>query len=238
MKNLIDLHTHTISSGHAYSTLQENIIGAKQRGLKYIGTSDHAPQMPGGAHSYHFGNARVIPSVIDGINVLKGVELNIMDKDGTVDLPNKLLSTLDYSIASMHLPCYSIEHSLEDNMNAYLGVCKNPHILILGHPDDDRYACDYDELAKMAKQYNKIIEINNSSLKEGANRKNGKENITKILMACKKHDTMVVLNSDAHISFHVGDIELAEQLLVDTQFPLSLVLNYNEELIQSIFYKK
>ena len=39
MLNLLDLHTHTISSGHAYTTLLENIAAAKRKGLKILGVS-------------------------------------------------------------------------------------------------------------------------------------------------------------------------------------------------------
>ena len=47
MKILVDLHTHTIASGHAFSTLKENIDEAKKKGLRILGTSDHANSMPG-----------------------------------------------------------------------------------------------------------------------------------------------------------------------------------------------
>lgn len=42
MKALIDLHTHTLCYGHAYSTIKENVKAAKLAGLKYIGLSEHA----------------------------------------------------------------------------------------------------------------------------------------------------------------------------------------------------
>lgn len=51
MKALIDLHTHTIGSGHAYSTIKENIEEAQRIGLSILGTSDHAPAMPGAAEA-------------------------------------------------------------------------------------------------------------------------------------------------------------------------------------------
>ena len=41
MKLLFDLHTHTVASGHAFSTLKENIEEAAAKGLKAMGTSDH-----------------------------------------------------------------------------------------------------------------------------------------------------------------------------------------------------
>ena len=63
MKPITDLHVHTISSGHAYSTLQEIVLHAKNIGLPMVGISDHAPGMPGGAHLFHFLNMRILPKV-------------------------------------------------------------------------------------------------------------------------------------------------------------------------------
>lgn len=238
MKALIDLHTHTISSGHAYSSLQENIHQASIKGLKYYGMSDHAPGIPGGTHFFHFKNLVVIPNKIEGVRVLKGCELNIIDINGTVDLDDKTLKDLDYTIASFHTPCYSTTHTLEENMQAYEGACRNTQILIIGHPDDNRYPCDFDQLAKLCKKSNKIIEINNSSLKPTATRVNGPENCRKILEACKKEKCLIVLSSDAHISFDVGNFEYAEKLLIECDFPNELVLNYNENLIKEMLHLK
>ncbi|SJZ75624.1 phosphatase [Anaerorhabdus furcosa] len=238
MKNILDLHTHTISSGHAYSTLQENVQEAKRKGLKYYGMSDHAPGIPGGTHFFHFKNLEVIPTEIDGVRVLRGCELNIIDENGTVDLEKKILKTLDYCIASFHSPCYSADHSLEDNMKAYEAVCKNPYVQIIGHPDDGRYPCDYEKLALMAKETNTLIELNNSSLRPNASRINGPENCRKILQACKKVGCMIVLNSDAHISFDVGKSNYADELIEELNFPKELILNYNEEKLKDFITLK
>ncbi len=47
MKIVIDTHTHTIASGHAYSTVLENALAAKNKGLELLCITDHAPEMPG-----------------------------------------------------------------------------------------------------------------------------------------------------------------------------------------------
>ena len=49
MKTLIDIHNHTIASGHAYSTLQEMVKAASDKGIEYFGITDHAPSLPGTA---------------------------------------------------------------------------------------------------------------------------------------------------------------------------------------------
>ena len=62
MKPLIDLHTHAIMSGHAFSTIMENIAEAKNKGLQVYGLADHAVNMPGTAHIAYFKNLKVIIS--------------------------------------------------------------------------------------------------------------------------------------------------------------------------------
>ena len=57
----MDLHTHTIASGHAYSTLQENIAAARERGLKFLGLSEHGPAVDGGPSRLYFQNYKIIP---------------------------------------------------------------------------------------------------------------------------------------------------------------------------------
>ena len=48
-----------------------------------------------------------------GVKMLFGAELNIMDAEGTVDLPEATLRGLDIIIASIHPPCLSLIHILQ-----------------------------------------------------------------------------------------------------------------------------
>ena len=91
MIDLLDLHTHTIASGHAYNTLYEMAQSAAEKGLALYGCSEHAPAMPGSCHKFYFSNFDVIPRVIRGIPVLMGTELNILDHTGRVDLEDHYL---------------------------------------------------------------------------------------------------------------------------------------------------
>ena len=54
MHIVADLHTHTIASTHAYSTVYEMVRGAKAKGLIAIGITDHGPDMKDGPHEWHF----------------------------------------------------------------------------------------------------------------------------------------------------------------------------------------
>lgn len=80
MNYLGDFHIHTVASNHAYSTIRDIVSQAKKKGLKYIGITDHGPSMLDGPHYYYFANLGIIPDIIDGVRVLKGIESNIIDQ--------------------------------------------------------------------------------------------------------------------------------------------------------------
>ena len=105
MKILMDLHTHTVASGHAFSTLKENIEQAQAVGLKVFGTRDHAMAMPGASHRFLLENYKVVPRELGGLKILCGAEANIMDYDGNIDMDEPLLQRMDYVIASLHPVC-------------------------------------------------------------------------------------------------------------------------------------
>ncbi|WP_250674104.1 phosphatase [Paraclostridium ghonii] len=237
MNAIIDLHCHTISSGHAYSTLKENIDEAKAKGLKYVGVSDHAPNMPGSTHPFYFGNLGVIKEEINGVKVLKGIEANIMDFDGNIDIPKDIIGKLDYVIASFHPPCINPGNENE-NTKAILNVMENEEVKIIGHLDDSRYPVDYEKVIIKAKETNTLLEINNSSLKPNSFRLGAIDNAKKLLNLCKKHKVKVILGSDAHIYYQVGSFENCIKIIEEVDFPGNLVVNFNEDYIKEFFFRK
>lgn len=224
MKDIMDLHTHTIASGHAYSTLSEMIQAAAGQGLALYGCADHAPKMPGGTHSFYFINFKVIPRVRSGVRVLMGAELNIMDCDGTVDLPPATLAKLDYTIASLHVPCFSPK-SAEENTRAYVNAMKNPRVTIIGHPDDSRYPIDCEAFARAAKASGKLVEVNNTSLAPGSSRTGAAENYAVLLKYCREYKIPIIIGSDAHFETDVANHRYAWELLEREQFPEELIVN-------------
>ncbi|MFI3209624.1 MAG: phosphatase, partial [Peptostreptococcaceae bacterium] len=232
-KILIDLHTHTIVSGHAYSTVEENIKSAKEKGLKYLGMSEHGPIMPGGAHPFYFSNIFCIPREIDGVNILRGAEANILNENGDIDLSD-FDENLDYMIASLHTPC--IKHgTIEENTNAVINAMKHKKVKVIGHLDDSRYKVDYEKVVLKAKEENVIFEINNSSLKPQSFRVGAWDNVVILLDMCKKHNVDVIMGSDAHISFDIANLCYSEEIIKKCDFPLELVVNYHEEKIKKYF---
>ncbi len=228
MNDILDLHTHTIVSGHAYNTLYEMIHAAASKGLKLLGVTEHAPRIPGACHPFYFLNFKVIPRQIQGIRLMMGCELNIIDHEGNIDLEPRYQKSLDLGIASIHDPCYTCG-TVAQNTAAYLGAMKNPAVQIIGHPDDGRFPADYETLVCAAKENHVLLELNNSSLAPGCNRKNSRQNMISILEYCLQYQVSVILDSDAHCEADVGNHAYLHSLLEEMQFPEELVVNRSLE---------
>ena len=230
MKYLSDLHTHSIVSGHAYSTLLENINYCAEKGIKILGTSEHAPTMPGAPHYWYFGNMKVVPRVINGVTILRGCEANILDIDGSLDMTDESSRNLDYMIASFHEPVFKPK-SKEENTAAILNVMdKYDKVEILGHLGNPNYELDYEAIVKKAKEKNIMIEINNSSLL-GSSRVGSDVKCKKVALLCREIGTKVILTSDSHINTCIGVFNKGIELLEEIQMPKELVMNDPEKLI-------
>ncbi|GMQ60586.1 phosphatase [Vallitalea sediminicola] len=230
MDYILDVHTHTIVSGHAYSTMQEVVDQAAKKGLELIAITDHAPAMPGSAHMFYFSNLGVLPKYINGVEVLKGIEANIINYNGDIDVDTVILKQLDLVVASLHPPCIEFGN-IEENTNAIIGAMKNPYVNIIGHPDDGRYPLDYDKIVKAAKEHNVLLEVNNSSMNPNGFRK-GTDNIKIMLEKCMKKNVSIVINSDAHVSFDVGEFGRAIKLIEEINFPKELIVNTSKEKLK------
>ncbi|HBF77062.1 MAG TPA: phosphatase [Clostridiaceae bacterium] len=221
-KMVVDTHTHTIASGHAYSTLIENCTEAAKNGMKMIGMTDHGPKMPGTAGYSYFINFKVIPDVIAGVEVLKGVEANIIDYDGTIDLNKRTLNDMDIVIASLHDICIR-PSSVKDNTNAVIGAMKNHCVDIIGHSGNPSFPIDVDEMLKAALEYNVIIEINNSSL--GVSRVGSKANCEIIAEKAAKYGNLITLGSDSHICYSIGKLDKAVELVEKANVSEDKIMN-------------
>jgi len=228
MKPLIDLHTHTVASTHAYSTLTENISHAQNVGLKILGLSDHAPALPSTTCPAYFANLKILPTEFGDLKLLRGVELNILNSKGEVDLPKEITDGLDYAIASIHLPCF-IQENLEGNTAALIHAMDHDKVIMIGHPDDDRFPVNYEKLVLAAKSKNVLLEVNNSSLGPNSFRVGARENVIKMLGLCKEHGLAIMMSSDAHFHSEVGNFDRVLEVLREVDFPMDLVMNYNVE---------
>ena len=230
-----DLHTHTVASTHAYSTVTEMARAAAETGLRLLGITDHGPGSPDAPHVWHFHNYKILPRAIDGVWLLKGVEANIMDEFGTLDMDAHELSFCEWVIASYHTSCVSFERTPALVSQGYRKICENPDVDVIGHPTTAMFPFDYQPVLKCFKEAGKLVEINESSLqwKQGA-----LENAKTVYAICKKYEIPIVLNTDAHYAGLVGKTPIAMQLLRDLDFPAHLIVNLEAERIMEMASKK
>lgn len=232
MKIIADTHAHTLVSGHAYSTIHEMAAAAAKKGMQVLALTEHAPEMPGTCGLFYFQNLKIIPREMSGIRMLFGAELNIMDADGQVDLPEQTIKNLDIVVASIHTPCFGTEHTKQEIMNAYVNTMKKPYINIIGHPDDGRFPIDYELLVKAARETHTLLEVNNSSLHPESIRQNARENILDMLDLCRQYEVPVTTGSDAHVDIDAGNFSHVCELLDYCAFPEDLVVTTNFEKLK------
>jgi putative hydrolase len=238
MEFLLDIHCHTLACGHAYCTFMENTAYAAKIGLKLTGVADHGPALPGSCHMFHFANINKIGDTIHGIRFLKGVEANIMDDSGKLDLPDWLLKKLDFVIASLHADCLP-PGDKDFNTKTLINTMKNPLVHIIGHPGDVRYPIDIEAITDAAKRSGTILEINNLSLKPETHRYGGDGALREILAHCREKNVPVIAGSDAHVDTDVGNLTLAGKLIEESGIDEKLVLNTDlDRFFEALSVKK
>jgi len=225
MKIRIDTHTHSVASGHAYSTIDELARGARRRGLAGFVLTDHGPAMPGGTHPYHFGNLRIIPERIHGVRFLTGVEANIMGLDGSVDLADYLLARLDFVLAGFHDICLA-PMSREDNTKAMIAALADPRVDAISHPGNPGFPIDKRAVVRAAVEHGKALEINNSSFRIRAG---SLESCSELAAICAEEGALVLCASDAHYWRDVGNVPVALSVIKKAGIAEDRVLNASVE---------
>lgn len=233
-KGFCDLHTHTIASGHAYSTISENAKHAHDIGLEGIAITEHGPSTFQDTSKFFFKNLYVLPNKINNVRVFKGAEANIISYDGDLDIDDDILAELDIVIASLHPSSFDYS-TINESTEIYLNVMENKNIDIIGHPDDSRMYYNNEAIVKNSLKTRTLIEMNCASLSPVSYRKNAREISLNTLKLCMKHDVPIVVNSDAHFHEYVGDFTHAFSLLKEIDFPIELIVNRTLETTLEFF---
>lgn len=218
-----DLHTHTVASGHAYSTIKEMAEAASAKRLKILAVTDHGLNMPGGPHYYYFTNLRAVPNRIVGVEILKGVEANIIDNDGHLDMPERLLRELDWVGAGFHDGTGYVRGSVEENTRAMIAALRNPYVHFIVHPGNPDYPVDLERIVLVARALGKALEINNNSF--SVSRPGSKSRCELMARLVKRHGGQVVVNSDAHVFSAVGECDRAFEVIRAAGIDPAQILN-------------
>lgn len=234
MQILADYHTHTKYS-HGKGTIEENVLEAISKGIKTIGISDHGYKHL--TYGIKLNDIYKMREEIDKLNdkysnikVLLGMECNILDNRGNIDINDKIIENCDYIMAGYHFAStptslksmlnhcnnYMIknEKSKEYNTSSIINAMKNNDIFIITHPGD-KGEVYIEEVAKIAKTTDTRLEINSSHGFLNANQ----------LMKIKNIGNKFVIGSDAHIPQNVGNFDLAMKIIKEANLDLSLIEN-------------
>lgn len=247
-----DIHTHTLFSRHAYSTIGENVEACRAAGIELLGSTDHFSSMlfPE-QHVRNFQyllNVDVWPREWDGVYVLRGAEADIVSLDGMLfgqdiecaesivgkpyasarTLFDIATENLDYLIASVHNGDFTRGAPIARTTDMYVKALEEPKVLVLGHTGRSGVPFDIDEVLTVARERNKLIEINEHSL-EVDERGWFHTVCSRIAQRCAEMGVGIVVSSDAHVAPLIGGFEHATRMLEEIGFPEELIMNRDRE---------
>ncbi|PIS28986.1 phosphatase [Candidatus Saganbacteria bacterium CG08_land_8_20_14_0_20_45_16] len=232
LKLVADLHVHTIASGHAYSTIEEYVAQAKKIGLKAFAVAEHGPAMPGAPHFYYFANMKMIPPVINGIRVYRGVEANIISDQGELDLDPEILDMLDVVIVAMHPRCGYDSQGEEKNTEVLIKALERyPQINITAHLENLKYPVNFEKVIQATKKHNVAIELNNSS---PISRVGCEANWLKLAQELKKQDWQAVLTTDSHFSTMLGVVDDSLKIVKSAGLTKDHIVNIDLKKVEEL----
>lgn len=223
----VDLHMHTIASTHAYSTIHDYIAQAVRKNLQLIAITDHGPEMVDAPHEFHFNNMRILPRVVDGVGILRGVEANIK-ANGETDCTAKMHAALDLIIAGFHKQVFAPADRVT-NTDALIAVITSGKVHIISHPGNPEYPIDIPAVVEAAKTSHVALEINNASFVNS--RKGSEPNCLKIVSAVAEAGGIISLGTDSHSAFSLGDFTACQKIIDATGFPQSHILNVSPQRV-------
>lgn len=201
----IDLHTHSIASGHAINTIDELIDYASKLGLTHLGITEHGPSMEGAPHEGYFWISDKIPQLIKGVNVYLGIEANILNKEGDIDLSQDILKTQRIVSAGLHKKTPYINNTKSNNTEAIINTIKSGLCAIITHPLRDDFQVYIEPIVEAALNNNVLLELNNQTFSDIS--ENTLKEYTKMIRLIKEKGGYVILGSDSHINFTLGNFD-------------------------------
>lgn len=231
MQIVADLHTHTIASTHAYSTVREMAQGAKAHRLIALAVTDHGPAMDDAPHEWHFSNLSILPREMEGVTVIRGIEFNILPGGALDDMNQGCLDPIEFSLASFHEPCFA-PSTKAAHTEALEAVLQDKRVCALGHPGNPQFDFDKEYILSRCNAFGKLVEVNGNSFNV---RRGSQHNCAEIARLCKKYEVPVVVNSDAHHESMVGRVDSVLDMLREIDFPEELIVNSSKARLSAYF---
>ena len=216
----VDLHVHSLFSACGLHTVLELLDHGRRIGLKAMAITDHGLAVGGGRLTSVFFER--FQSPYPDFKLYKGIEHNILDEQGTVDVVWQFMPFIDIQLLGVHpnLPPRGTKEYYTDMVIAALD--RHPFIDILSHPNDPLYPLDYKRVAKKAKETGMALELNNSKI---LYRRSTVEDALELVYACGEAGCLMAVNSDAHALQELGRDEAVRPLLEKAKFPEELIVN-------------
>jgi len=226
MRLRADLHTHTLASGHAYSTATELAVASADAGLELIAITDHGPACPGAPEQWYFWNLKVLPSVLNGVRILKGVEANPAETESGVDLPESILEQLDFVAVGFHPETGFDQRDRERNTEAILRAIESPYVDMITHPGNDHeFPLRLDEVVAAAVRRGVILELNDHTFAPTSCRAASNHREREFAEAALAAGAPIAVNSDAHFASQVGCVEAALAVAAEIGLSEERVIN-------------
>jgi DNA polymerase (family 10) len=194
-----DLHMHTTATDGT-ATLEEMVAAARARGLQYIAITDHSKRvtmargLDGVRLRAQWKQIDKLNKTLRGFKVLKGVEVDILEKGG-LDLDDDVLCDADWVVASVH---YGQNQSREQITKRIIDALENPYVSAIAHPTGrlinkrKSYEVDLDAVFKAARDNGKLMELNANPHRLDLD--------DVACAAAKSFGIPIVISSDAHSS--------------------------------------
>ncbi|MGZ4289172.1 MAG: DNA polymerase/3'-5' exonuclease PolX [Gaiellaceae bacterium] len=155
-----DLHTHTTWSD-GKDSLEEMVAAARARGYAYYAVCDHSQRLRGDLLQQQSEQIDALNELVKPkpFRILKGVEVNIRP-DGTLDVSDEALATLDWVVASVHS---RFDHGPTERVCAAM---ESPYVDCIGHLTNRKIgkrapsAVDIERIVEKALETGTFLEIN------------------------------------------------------------------------------
>ena len=229
----IDLHIHTLRSNEAFSSLYEIAYEAQNRDMLMIGITDHGPGVPEGAVESYFRQGKRLPKELLGVRLLFGAEMNIMNEEGDLDLPDNVIAMLDVPAAGLHHPAVN---TVAANTRAMVNTIKSGRVKIITHPCSSVAVVDIVAVTLEAIRHRVLLEINASHFRYPENLDDGYLKRLKIMVRlCREFQHPLIVGSDAHFYLEVGDDSALQKYYHELGLQVDDVINNDLLGVQKFF---
>lgn len=231
----IDLHIHSIHSGHAYGTFYDILNEAARKKMKMIAITDHGPGLIGGTSIINFKMGGRAPKTYKGVRILWGCELNPINAQGDLDLDERHQKQLDLVLVNFHRHAGYEDLGKKKNTEVIKKILKNPLIKILSHPTHPQFEYDFEEVWNFAMDCGVMLELNLSYL---VKKENDLDLFKRMVAAVKARGKKLIVNSDAHFLHEIGDDSVLKKKWKELGLSKELIINnYPEELMKFLRIK-